>query len=195
MRSAGGREIDAVLQRLRNSEDVGAELLRVLDIAIGLTCADLGTLQRFDERADCLTIVASRGFSREALGFFGIVRRDSSTSCAAALTRRMSIFVADISTNYLYVGTRQLDALRASGISAVHSAPLISSNGSLWGVFSTHFREPQIESQFDESPLNRFALKVANSLTQRDGSALGEHLRGRPVSERCQSGEARWRQP
>jgi hypothetical protein len=87
--AATGQQIDAVLQRLRTSKDVGADLLQVLDIAIGITGADMGTLQRFDERTDCLTIVASRGFSREALTFFGIVRRDTNTTCAAALMRRM----------------------------------------------------------------------------------------------------------
>ena len=94
-----GQQIDAVLQRLRNSKDVGADLLRVLDIAIGITGADMGTLQRFDERADCLKIVASRGFSSEALAFFGVVRRD--TTCAAALTQRMRAFVENVSTSYL----------------------------------------------------------------------------------------------
>ena len=167
--AANGQQIGALLQRLRTSKYVGADLLQVLDIAIGIAGADMGTLQRFDERADCLTIVASRGFSSEALTFFGIVRRDTNTTCAAALTRRMRVFVEDVSTSYLFVGTRELDLLRAGGIAAAQSTPLISSNGRLWGVFSTHFHKPQIESEFDHAALDRLAVQVADSLERREG--------------------------
>lgn len=186
--AATGQQIDAVLQRLRNSKDVGADLLQVLDIAIGITGADMGTLQRFDERADCLRIAASRGFSSEALTLFGVVRRDTATSCAAALTRRMRVFVGDVSTSYLFVGTLELDMLRAGGIAAVHSTPLISSNGHLWGVLSTHFREPQIESGFDHAPLDRLAVQVADSLEQREGLVPSQHFHGKQVAEDFQPG-------
>jgi GAF domain-containing protein len=182
-----GQQI-AVLQRLRHSKDVGANLLRVLDIAIGITGADMGTVQRFDEAADCLRIVASRGFSSEALSFFGVVLRDTNTTCAAALTRRMRVFVEDVSTSYLFVGTRELDVLRAHGIAAAQSTPLISSNGRLWGVFTTHFREPQIESEFDHAPLDRLAVQVADSLEQREGLAPGQQFHGKQVPEDPQPG-------
>ncbi|GAA0021879.1 GAF domain-containing protein [Bradyrhizobium sp. B024] len=185
---AAGQQIDAVLQRLRNSKDVGADLLQVLDIAIGITGADMGTLQRFDERADCLTIVASRGFSTEALICFGVVRRDTNTTCAAALMRRMRVFVENVSTSYLFVGTRELDMLHAGGIAAVQSTPLISSNGHLWGVFTTHFREPQIESEFDHAPLDRLAVQVADSLELREGLVPSQDFHGKQVPEDSQPG-------
>jgi GAF domain-containing protein len=186
--AATGQQIDVVLQRLRSSKDVGADLLQVLDIAIGITGADMGMLQRFDERADCLTIVASRGFSTEALTFFGVVRRDTNTTCAAALMRRMRVFVEDVATSYLFVGTRELDVLRAGGTAAVQSTPLISSNGHLWGVVTTHFREPQIESEFDHAPLDRLAVQVADGLEQREGLVPSQHFNGKQVPEDSQPG-------
>jgi len=185
--AAIGQQV-AVLQRLKNSKDVGADLLRVLDIAIGITGADMGTLQRFDESADCLTIVASRGFSTEALIFFGVVRRDTNTTCAAALVRRMRVFVDNVSTSYLFVGTRELDMLRAGGIAAVQSTPLISSNGHLWGVITTHFREPQIESEFDHAPLDRLAVEVADCLEQREGLLPRQRFHGKQVPEDSRPG-------
>ena len=63
--------------------------------------ADMGTLQRFDDDEDCLRIVASRGFPDHVLKYFEIVRRDSHTSCGAALKRRMRVVVDDVSTSYL----------------------------------------------------------------------------------------------
>ncbi|MGY3505146.1 GAF domain-containing protein [Bradyrhizobium sp. USDA 4471] len=186
--AATGQQIDAVLQRLRNSNDVRADLLQILDIAIGTTGADMGTLQRFDESADCLTIIASCGLSTEALMFFGVVRRDMNTTCAAALMRRMRVFVGDVSTSYLFVGTRELDVLRAAGIVAAQSTPLISSNGHLWGVFTTHFREPQRESEFDPAPLDRLAVQVADSLEQREGLVPSQNFHGKQVPEDSQPG-------
>ena len=187
--AAIGQQIDAILQRLNNSKDVDADLLQVLDIVLGLTGADMGTLQRFDERSDCLRIVASRGFSSEALNFFAIVRRDTNTTCAAALTRRMRVFVEDVSTSYLFVGTRALDMLRASGIVAVQSTPLISSNGHFWGVVTAHFQKTQVESESDHAPLDRFAVQVADSLERREGLVLSRHFPGKQVPDRSQSGD------
>jgi hypothetical protein len=135
-----------------------------------MTGADMGTLQRLDERTDCLTIVARRGFSIEALTFFGVVRRDTNTSCAAAFTRRMRVFVEDVSTSYLFVGTRELDMLSAGGIAAAHSTSLISSKGRLCGVVTTHFHKPQMESALDPAPLDRIALQVADGLEQWEAS-------------------------
>jgi hypothetical protein len=187
LEAATEQQIDAVLKRLSNSNDVGADLLRVLDIAIGITGADMGTLQRFDERADCLTIVASRGLSSEGLNFFGVVRRDTNTSCAAALMRRMRVFVENVSTSYLFVGTRELDMLRACGIAAAQSTPLISS-GRLWGVFTTHFREPRKESEFDPAPLDRLAVQVADCMEQIESLVPNQNFHGKRVPEEPQPG-------
>jgi GAF domain-containing protein len=172
------RQIDAILQRLRRSNDVGPGMLQVLDVAIGITDADMGTLQRYDEKADCLTIVASRGFANEALTYFGVVRRDTNTTCAAAFMRRMRVFVEDISTSYLFVGTPVLHVLRAAGVAAAQSTPLISSDGRLWGVVTTHFHKPQRESAFDHIPLDRLAVQVADSLQHRDGVMASRHDAG-----------------
>jgi GAF domain-containing protein len=184
--AATGQQIDAVLRRLRYSRDVGSDLLQILDIAIGMAGADLGTLQRFDESADCLKIVASRGFSSEALTFFDVVHRDTNSTCAVAFTRRMQVFVEDVSTSYLFVGTPELDMLRADGVAAVQSTPLISSNAYLWGVFTTHFREPQIESMFDHASLYRLAVQVADRLEQRDGPVPSHYFHDKPDSEDSQ---------
>jgi len=171
--AAFGQQIDAIRERLRNSMDLDRDLLQVLDIAIGMTGANAGTVQRLDERTDCLTIVASRGFSSKALTFFGAVQRDTNTSCAAAFTRRMRVFVEDVSTSYLFVGTRELEMLSANGVVAVQSSPLISRNGRFWGVLSTHFHKPQRESEFDHAPLDRLAVQVADSLEQREAFPPG----------------------
>lgn len=67
--AASGQKLDTILQRLRQSKDITPHLQQVLDVAIAMAAADMGTLQRIDEENDSLRIVASRGFSTEALKF------------------------------------------------------------------------------------------------------------------------------
>jgi GAF domain-containing protein len=142
------QRLEGILKRLPQVDDIDGLLHEVLDVAIEGAGADMGTLQRFDASDDCLRIVASRGFPDQFLKYFEIVRRDTNTTCAAALKRRMRVIVDDVSTSYLFVGTPEIDVMRKVGVAAVHSTPLIAHSGRIWGVFSTHFREPQPESQY-----------------------------------------------
>lgn len=164
--------IEAALKRLTISSDLNADLMAMLDIAIRLTGADMGTLQRYDDHTDSLKLVAGRGFSSRTLGFFRIVRRHTNSSCAAAFTQRMRVFVEDIATNYLFVGTPELDMLSAEGVAAVQTTPLISSSGRLRGVVSTLFHEAKTESAFDHAPLDRLALRIADSLEERESRVV-----------------------
>ena len=54
--------------------------------------------------------------------------------------------------------------MREIGVAAVHSTPLISRSGRLWGVFSTHFRQPQPDTRYDPAPLDRLAIHLADCL-------------------------------
>jgi hypothetical protein len=136
----------------------------ILDCAIEANGADKGTLQHFDETADCLRIIASRGFTSDALKYFAIVRRHTNSSCAAALTQRMRIIVPEIATSYLFVGRPELKVLRDLDIAAVHSAPIVDSSGRLRGVISIHFRRSLVESLYDPTVLERFAGFAAKQL-------------------------------
>lgn len=99
---------------------------------------------------------------------FAIVRRDTNTTCAVALTRRMHVLVEDVSTSYLFVGTPLLDMHVAAGVAAVQSTPIISSSGRFWGVFSTHFRKPRSDCEPYRAALNRLAAWVADTMEQRE---------------------------
>lgn len=93
--------------------------------------------------------------------------------------RRMRVFGEDVSTSYLFVGTPELDMLRAAGVAAVQSTPITSSKGHPWGVFSTHFHKPHSESDFDHARLDRLAVQVADSLEQRESLASSRHFSSR----------------
>lgn len=137
----------------------------------------MGTLQRFEHKEDFLTIVASRGFSSDALRHSAKVRRETNSSCAAALIlRRMRVFVEDVSTSYLYVGTRELDVLQATGVAAVQSTLIIGSDGRFRGVFSTHFHAPKVMSSFGRMPLNQLAERMASCMEALEDLAPSDLL-------------------
>ena len=131
------QQIRNLIEHLTKAGDVKSILNQILDVAIALTGADMGTLQIFDEEDDRLTIVA--GISSGALRFFDTERRDTNSTSAIALARRVRVFREEISRSYVFVNEMR----RASGIAAVQSIPLTSSSGRFCGVVSTHFRQPQ----------------------------------------------------
>ena len=75
-----GSNADAVMQRFRQAEDLNPFMQEIVDTAIAFAGADMGTMQRFDDGHDCLRIVASRGFTQDALQYFDVVRRDTNTT-------------------------------------------------------------------------------------------------------------------
>ena len=146
---------------------------RTLDVAIEVAGADKGTLQRLDAESGCLKIVASRGFSDEFLKYFETVDRNTNTTCAAALKRRMRVVVNDVATSYLFVGTPELEIMRAADVAAAHSTPIIGSSGRLWGVFTVHFCHPQPSDRYDPTPLDRLAVLLADFVERPDVGASG----------------------
>jgi hypothetical protein len=84
--------IEQIFQDVEKVRDLVGLLHRVLDAAIEVAGAEKGTLQRLDEETGRLKIFASRGFSDEVLNYFATVHRDSNTTCAATLKRRMRVW-------------------------------------------------------------------------------------------------------
>jgi GAF domain-containing protein len=156
------------LEELEKSKSVGERLHGVLDVAIAATQADHGTIQQYDTLHDCLTILASRGFTDDVIGHFQKVRRDTNSSCAAALTQRMRIVIDDITRSYLFSGTPELKLLQQAGTAAVHSTPVIASSGRLWGVITMHFRATLRPDEYDPRPLDGLAVCLADRLELLD---------------------------
>lgn len=174
---AAEHQIKSALEQVATGADIDRALHQILDNAISLAAADIGMVQLFDAHDDSLRLAASRGFSTEARTFFATVRRNTNSTCAAALTRRMQVFVGDVSTSYLFVGTRELEMLRTADIAAAHSTPLISSRGQFCGVITMHFRTPQSEDAFDRASIAGLARRLADCLAQRESAASIEDPR------------------
>jgi GAF domain len=115
---------------------------RVLDAAISLMSADMGSMQTFHPEQNELRLLAWRGFHPESAIFWERVHLDSACTCGVALTAGRRIMVPDTEACYFMAGTADLDAYRRSNIRAVQSTPLVSRFGRVLGMISTHWRKP-----------------------------------------------------
>jgi len=136
---------------------------RVLDAAIGLMSADMGTMQKYDPESGELLLLSAKGeFHPEAAAYWERVNRTSATTCGMALSLGRRVIVPDIETCDFMAGTADLDALRRSSIRAAQSTPLVSRSGQLLGMISTHCREPHQPTERTLRSLDVLARQAAD---------------------------------
>src|SRR5262249_16263273 len=104
---------------------------RVLDAAIALMSADMGSMQTFHPEQGDLRLLAWRGFHPESAAFWKRVHLNSASSCGVAMSAGCRVTVPDIEACDFMAGTGDLDAARRSNIRAVQSTPLVSRSGRL----------------------------------------------------------------
>jgi len=144
----------ADMQRLQH---ISSQLLRegqissmyeqVLDAAITLMRAEFGSLQMLVPEKNELLLLTSKGFDPASAAFWQWVTVDSSSVCGVALRTSERVMVPDVESCDFLAGTDDLDFLRLSGIRAVQSTPLVSRDGRVIGMFSTHWRRPHQPSE------------------------------------------------
>jgi diguanylate cyclase (GGDEF)-like protein/PAS domain S-box-containing protein len=135
---------------------------RVLDAAIGLMSADLGSMQTFHPDQRELRLLASRGFHPASAAFWERVHADSASACGMALSAGRRIIAPDIEACDSIWGTGDLEAFRQSNIRAVQSTPLVSRSGRLLGMISTHWREPHRPCERELRLLDVLARQAAD---------------------------------
>jgi PAS domain S-box-containing protein len=136
---------------------------RVLDAAIGLMSADMGTMQKYDPESGELLLLSAKGeFHPEAAAFWERVNRATATTCGMALSLERRVIVPDVESSDFMAGTADLDALRRSSIRAAQSTPLVSRSGQLLGMISTHWREPHQPTERRLRSLDVLARQAAD---------------------------------
>jgi PAS domain S-box-containing protein len=148
---AEGQDVEREDESLRLQEistlliqegDLEALHKRVLDAAINLMSADMGSMQRFYPEQHELQLLAWKGFHPYSAAFWERVHLESASASGAALSIGHRIMVPDVEASDFMAGTIDLHAYRQSGIRAVQSTPLVSRSGRLLGMISTHWRKP-----------------------------------------------------
>jgi len=149
----------------------GAIYHHVLDAAIELMSADMGSMQVFDPERGELRLLAERGFHPESATYWQWVRLNSGSTCGMALSAGCRVIVPDIEAHEAIVGTADLDAYRRSEIRAVQSTPLVARSGRLLGMISTHWRKPHRPTERELRPLDVLARQAADLIERNEVEA------------------------
>jgi hypothetical protein len=111
-----------------------------LDEALALHGTGLGNVQLLNTRGN-LEIAAQRGFSPPFLEFFREVNIADSSVCGQALALGTPVIVEDIQDDDRLAGTDARKVILAAGVRSVQSTPVLSANGQVFGMISTHFAQ------------------------------------------------------
>jgi PAS domain S-box-containing protein len=168
------RHADAALRLQRISTlliregSSGALYEHVLDAAIDLMSADVGSMQLFHPERGELKLLAARGLDRESAAHWEWVRPDSATTCGMALSAGCRVIVPDIETSEALAPTADLNALRRAGIRACQSTPLVARSGRLLGMISTHWRRPYRPTERELQPVDVLARQAADLIERNE---------------------------
>lgn len=133
----------------KNEHELREALDNLLTMALLMHRTNMGTIHLLDKTTGLLKIVAQQGFSHTFLEHFKEVNMADYSACGKSLQTREIVLIEDITSDPSYTAHKKI-ALSA-GYRSVQSTPLISSNGDIIGVLSTHFRTPR---KFLEGELN-----------------------------------------
>ena len=159
--------------RLIGEDNVEALYEHILSTAVAIMGSDFASLQMFYPERGAggeLRLLSHRGFSTEAASFWEWVRPASESTCGLALRTGQRVVVPDVEKCDFMAGSRDLESYLQTGIHAVQTTPLLSRDGQLVGMISTHWREPHQPSDRALRLLDVLARQAAD-LIERSKAA------------------------
>lgn len=165
--------------KLISSTDIDALLDDLLDACIEIMDADKGYLHII-EKDKKLHLKSHRNFSKDALKDFELITPDLNTICAQALKNRKRQMVTDIQVQEYSPSYKEV--LLENEVLAAQSTPVISWNGQILGMISTHWKNVKTP--------NRHQLQMLDLLA-REAADLIEHRR---YEKELQKSEQRYRE-
>jgi two-component system CheB/CheR fusion protein len=159
------RRLHELVGRLFLSPNLSVALQDILASAVELTGADFGNVQLFNPRTNALEIVARHGFDGEFAEHFRSIALDERSACGRALKSAARAMVDDVERDPFYKPYRV--AAAQAGYRAVQSTPLISRDGRILGILSTHYAHPHAASERDLRMLDLYTRQAADFVEHR----------------------------
>ncbi|MGK6353541.1 ATP-binding protein [Parapedobacter sp. DT-150] len=186
-----GNRFTAELADMRKLQEISSSLIAennvhqlyrdILDAAVTLSRSDMGSMQLFVPEANELLLLASKGFDPRSAAFWKRVKAHSGTVCGMALALGQRVVTSDIE-QCDFIGEDDLDPFRWSGIRSVQTTPLVSRDGKVVGMISTHWKKVHRPSEHSLGLLDILARQAADLIER---SKAEEALR--ESEERLQS--------
>lgn len=160
--------LHAISMDLIGEQDPTALYGKIVDAAIAITGSQFGTMQLRslpdDGGAPGLHLLVARGLTDNDRAVWQWVAPTAHSSCTKALRTGRRAIIADYEAWDEIAGTEDLDAFRRAGIRAAQTTPLLSRDGTLLGMISTHWRMPHEPSERDLRLLDILARQAADLL-------------------------------
>jgi GAF domain-containing protein len=104
--------------------------------------------------------VAHKGFQAVFLDYL-CAPHAGQAACGTAMSERTRVVVEHVETHPAFHDAQLQAVMRAAGVRAVQSTPLIDRNGTVFGVLSTHFRTPHQPTEHELNLIDIFARLLA----------------------------------
>ncbi|HET7207841.1 MAG TPA: PAS domain S-box protein [Terriglobales bacterium] len=158
--------LHGISSQLIQEEDVESLYERILDGAVSIMRSDFASMQMLHPergRGGELRLLAFRGFSPQAAQFWEWVGLDSpGSTCGAALRTGQRVVATDVEKCEFMTGTDDQAMYLQTGIHACQTTPLISRDGKIVGMISTHWRNPHQPSERDLRVFDILARQAAD---------------------------------
>ena len=175
------RLLQEISAQLIEQENVKALYEKILDAAVAIMHSDFASMQMlYPERGKAgeLLLLGFRGFDPDSARFWEWVRADSGCTCGEALRTGKRAIAADVATCGFMAGSADRAALLKAGMLAAQSTPLLSRDGRIVGMISTHWKRPHQPSERDLRLLDILARQAADLIERRrNEEALREAAR------------------
>jgi len=162
--------LQSISSEIIREQNVETLYEKLLDAAVVIMGAHFASMQMLhpDRGGGELELLAFRGFTPEAAAFWKWVGINSAgTTCGAALRTGKRVIVSDVESCDYIVGTEDLKVFRQTGIRACQSTPLLSRNGVIVGMISTHWREAHEPSERSLRLLDIVARQAADFIEHK----------------------------
>jgi GAF domain-containing protein len=145
---------------VKNERDFREALDNLLTMALLMHRTNMGNIQLLDKKTGFLKIVAQQGFSASFLEYFKEVSVTDNSACGRALHTGEIVVIEDVTADPLYSPHKKIAI--SAGYRSVQSTPLISRDGNLLGILSTHFRTPRKFSEEELKSLREYGQHSAD---------------------------------
>jgi PAS domain S-box-containing protein len=164
---ADSKQLQQISSRLLEEGEVDTIYSELLDAAMTLVKADGGSIQRLDEEAGELELLAWHGFASESARAWQRVPTDSASCWGLALKEGRRLVVPDVERTSLVVSPETLAEYRRSRMRALQSTPLTSRSGKPLGILSTSWRRPHEPTEREIRLLDIMARQAADLIDRR----------------------------
>lgn len=146
---------------LKRSKEIRGQLL---ESAATQMRSDAASVQLLDGEKEELLLLGWKGFHPDSAAHWQRVPCGSESTCGAALKERQRVIVADVDDPACGLTQEGIACYKLSGLVAVQSTPLVSRDGRLLGMLSTHWRRSHRPAARDLALFDALARQAADAL-------------------------------